>query len=277
MATLPKDRLYVSGLPSATKEADVVALFSKIDKVTDIHIGINPWDGSCRGYVHATCSSEQAAQRCLRALQNSNYQGCTLSVEVAKPRYYEMQKEKQLHYNAKLNGKTPPLLERKPYADRPRKEQHAIPSATKVSPAESSSSSSDSSSDSDSPKQNAPAPQPKIVKRKVIVKKIIKRPGGAVVTVEKTGELEPPASAAVVVASSAASPQRDPPTVTAVTHATPARSEPEESTIPPPESTSEPPKKKVKIIKKVVKRPAAPATSETSNQASPTVEVPAAP
>lgn len=26
----------------------------------------------------------------LRALQNSNYQGCTLSVEVAKPRYYEM-------------------------------------------------------------------------------------------------------------------------------------------------------------------------------------------
>lgn len=32
MATLPKDRLYVSGLPSATKEADVVALFSKISQ-----------------------------------------------------------------------------------------------------------------------------------------------------------------------------------------------------------------------------------------------------
>lgn len=35
------------------------------DTVDDIHIGINPWDGTCRGYAHATCSSEPAAARCV--------------------------------------------------------------------------------------------------------------------------------------------------------------------------------------------------------------------
>ena len=63
-STLPQDRLYVDGLPPETKEAEVLELFKEYDRVTDIHIGLNPWDGTCRGYIHATCSNEARPSPC---------------------------------------------------------------------------------------------------------------------------------------------------------------------------------------------------------------------
>ena len=260
------------------KEEDVKSLFQGFDYVNDVHIGINPWDGSCRGYVHCTCSNEYKAREATWKFNNYNYKGYTLYVEYAKPRFYEVAQQLQREYAAKMTGRSAEPAVRTAYAPPPKK-----PVAVKYTPPQDSSSdSSDSdSSDSDSdaaPAKPAPKAAPKATVKKVV--KVVKRPIAMMDDADdpmmagSTPAAAEPAKKKVKIIKvikkvPKAKAAEDPP-------APEPEPEPEPEPAPAPAPAAEAPAPTKKIVKKIVKKVVKPKAAAAEPEAAPAPSAPAA-
>jgi RNA recognition motif-containing protein len=79
-------QIYVGNIPYSKSEQDLNDLFSQFGEVSSVKF-INDRDtGRFRGFGFVEMPSEDEAQKAIDKLENSDYDGRTLRVNVARPR-----------------------------------------------------------------------------------------------------------------------------------------------------------------------------------------------
>jgi RNA recognition motif-containing protein len=79
-------KLYVGGLPYAATEDQLHELFAAHGTVVSARVITDKFTNRSRGFGFVEMGSPQEAQAAITALDNSEMQGRTLVVNVAKPR-----------------------------------------------------------------------------------------------------------------------------------------------------------------------------------------------
>eukprot|EP00887_Chlorella_sp_A99_P003459 scaffold7.g3459.t1 len=77
-------QLYVAGFTFASTERDIVDKFSRYGRVQDVRIMKHLDTGLSRGFGFVVMSTEEEAERCVRHLNNRDWNGRRLQVEVAR-------------------------------------------------------------------------------------------------------------------------------------------------------------------------------------------------
>ena len=80
------NKLYVGGLPYATTENELEDLFSEHGTVESARVITDRMTGRSKGFGFVEMSSQEEAEAAIEKLNNSNLEGRTLTVNVAKPR-----------------------------------------------------------------------------------------------------------------------------------------------------------------------------------------------
>ncbi len=85
------NRLFVGNLPFAMTDADLKALFEKVEgaEVTDAIIVMDKngrFGPRSKGYGFVTLSTPEMAQKCAQELNGSDVDGRNIAVDFAKPR-----------------------------------------------------------------------------------------------------------------------------------------------------------------------------------------------
>ncbi len=80
------NKLYVGGLPYATTEADLKELFSEHGTVESARVITDRQTGRSKGFGFVEMSSQEEAEAAIEKLNDSDLEGRTLVVNVAKPR-----------------------------------------------------------------------------------------------------------------------------------------------------------------------------------------------
>ena len=78
--------IYISNLSYGVKDAGLFDLFSAYGEVTSAKVITDKFSGRSRGFGFVEMSDEEAGQKAIDALNNTEYDGRTISVNVAKPR-----------------------------------------------------------------------------------------------------------------------------------------------------------------------------------------------
>ena len=78
-------KLYVGGLPYATTEAQLNDLFAGHGTVVSARIITDKFTGQSRGFGFVEMSSGEEAQKAIAALNGTQFEGRTLTVNEAKP------------------------------------------------------------------------------------------------------------------------------------------------------------------------------------------------
>ncbi len=73
--------LHVSGLSQRTRDIDLENRFAKYGKVIDCKVVRDKRSGMGRGYAFVTMENDQQAEECINALNKSEFEGHTISVE----------------------------------------------------------------------------------------------------------------------------------------------------------------------------------------------------
>eukprot|EP00029_Vermamoeba_vermiformis_P005390 TRINITY_DN185_c0_g1_i2.p3 TRINITY_DN185_c0_g1~~TRINITY_DN185_c0_g1_i2.p3 ORF type:complete len:166 (-),score=30.60 TRINITY_DN185_c0_g1_i2:987-1484(-) len=73
--------LHVSGLSQRTRDIDLENRFAKYGKVIDCKVVRDKRSGMGRGYAFVTMENDQAAEESINALNKSEFEGHTISVE----------------------------------------------------------------------------------------------------------------------------------------------------------------------------------------------------
>ena len=80
------NKLYVGGLPYAITNADLEELFSEHGTVESANVITDRETGRSKGFGFVEMGSQQEAEAAIEKLNNSDLEGRTLVVNVAKPR-----------------------------------------------------------------------------------------------------------------------------------------------------------------------------------------------
>ena len=78
-------KLYVSGLPYSTTQAELTDLFSAHGTVQSANVISDKYTGQSRGFGFIEMSSGEEAQAAITALHSTELGGRTLTVNEAKP------------------------------------------------------------------------------------------------------------------------------------------------------------------------------------------------
>lgn len=78
-------KLYVGGIPYATTNEELKALFSAAGVVTSAQIIIDKMTNRSKGFGFVEMSSEAEAQKAIEMFHDKDYQGRKLTVNVARP------------------------------------------------------------------------------------------------------------------------------------------------------------------------------------------------
>jgi RNA recognition motif-containing protein len=76
--------LHVSGLSQRTRDIDLENRFAKYGKVIDCKVVRDKRSGMGRGYAFVTMENDQQVDECINALNKSEFEGHTISVERAR-------------------------------------------------------------------------------------------------------------------------------------------------------------------------------------------------
>ncbi|XP_022893210.1 serine/arginine-rich splicing factor SR45a-like isoform X2 [Olea europaea var. sylvestris] len=77
----PGNNLYVTGLPARVSKRDVEKHFSSEGVVEDVHLVVDPWTRESRGFAFVTMSTVKDADRCIKYLDRSVFEGRVITVE----------------------------------------------------------------------------------------------------------------------------------------------------------------------------------------------------
>src|SRR2546425_12705433 len=78
-------KLYVGGLPYSSTEQQLQELFSQQGSVTSVKIITDRYTGQSRGFGFVEMATSEAAQKAITALNGTQLDGRTLTVNEAKP------------------------------------------------------------------------------------------------------------------------------------------------------------------------------------------------
>lgn len=78
--------IYVGNLSFQTTEDELRELFSEYGSVTSVSIIKDKYSGRSRGFAFVEMASDQEGQAAIEALNESELQGRSLKVNIAKPR-----------------------------------------------------------------------------------------------------------------------------------------------------------------------------------------------
>ncbi|TKY50921.1 Serine/arginine-rich splicing factor SR45a [Spatholobus suberectus] len=80
----PGNNLYVTGLSTRITDSDLQKYFSKEGKVVDCHLVKDPRTKESRGFGFVTLETNDDAERCIKYLNRSVFEGRLITVEKAK-------------------------------------------------------------------------------------------------------------------------------------------------------------------------------------------------
>jgi cold-inducible RNA-binding protein len=84
---MPNDsRLFVGNLSYQTLEKDLQDYFSQAGVVTNTNIMLDKFTGKSRGFAFVEYSTSEEAQKAVEMFHNKEFQGRTLTVNIARPR-----------------------------------------------------------------------------------------------------------------------------------------------------------------------------------------------
>lgn len=78
-------KLYVGGLPYATTESQLTTLFAEHGTVESARVVADKFTGQSRGFGFVEMSTAEEAQAAISALNGSQMDGRSLTVNIAKP------------------------------------------------------------------------------------------------------------------------------------------------------------------------------------------------
>ena len=78
-------KLYVGGLPYSTTEQQLSELFAAQGSVTSAKVITDKFTGQSRGFGFVEMSTEEEAQKAISALNGTQLDGRTMTVNEAKP------------------------------------------------------------------------------------------------------------------------------------------------------------------------------------------------
>jgi cold-inducible RNA-binding protein len=81
-----QNRLFVGNLSYQTTENDLQDYFSEAGVVTSVNLMLDKATGRSRGFAFVEFASPEEANKAVEAFHNQDFQGRTLTVNVARPR-----------------------------------------------------------------------------------------------------------------------------------------------------------------------------------------------
>ena len=78
--------IFIAGLSFSITEPDLKELFEEYGTVSSAKIITDKFSGRSRGFGFVEMDNEEEARRAIEQLNEAEYDGRTLSVDVAKPR-----------------------------------------------------------------------------------------------------------------------------------------------------------------------------------------------
>lgn len=79
-------RLFVGNLSYQTMESDLQDYFSQVGVVTSVNVMYDRVTGKSRGFAFVEFATPEEAARAVEQLHNREFQGRTLTVNIARPR-----------------------------------------------------------------------------------------------------------------------------------------------------------------------------------------------
>lgn len=83
---MSESRLFVGNLSYQTGEQDLKDYFSQAGVVTSVNLMVDKFTGKSRGFAFIEFSSPEEAQRAVDQFNSKEFQGRTLTVNIARPR-----------------------------------------------------------------------------------------------------------------------------------------------------------------------------------------------
>jgi RNA recognition motif-containing protein len=83
---MSESRLFVGNLSYQTGEQDLKDYFSQAGVVTSVNLMVDKFTGKSRGFAFIEFSSSEEAQRAVDQFNSKEFQGRTLTVNIARPR-----------------------------------------------------------------------------------------------------------------------------------------------------------------------------------------------
>ena len=90
-----QNRLFVGNLSFQTAESDLDDYFSQAGAVTSVNVMLDKVTGKSRGFAFVEFASAEEANKAVEQFHNKEFQGRTLTVNVARPR-----EERQPRWNS---------------------------------------------------------------------------------------------------------------------------------------------------------------------------------
>jgi cold-inducible RNA-binding protein len=81
-----QNRLFVGNLSYQTAENDLQDYFAQAGDVTSVNLMIDKMTGKSRGFAFVEYASAEEANKAVEQFHNKDFQGRTLTVNVARPR-----------------------------------------------------------------------------------------------------------------------------------------------------------------------------------------------
>jgi cold-inducible RNA-binding protein len=81
-----QNRLFVGNLSYQTMENDLQDYFSQAGVVTSVNLMLDKVTGKSRGFAFVEFSTSEEAEKAVEQFHNKEFQGRTLTVNVARPR-----------------------------------------------------------------------------------------------------------------------------------------------------------------------------------------------
>src|SRR5690349_14017467 len=79
-------RIYVGGLPYAADDQQLENLFGEYGQVVEVHIVADRYTGQAKGFAFVEMGTDEEAQKAIEALNGSQMDGRTLTVNEARER-----------------------------------------------------------------------------------------------------------------------------------------------------------------------------------------------
>lgn len=90
---MSESRLFVGNLSYQTGEQDLKDYFSQAGVVTSVNLMVDKFTGKSRGFAFIEFSSSEEAQRAVDQFNSKEFQGRTLTVNIARPREERPQRQ----------------------------------------------------------------------------------------------------------------------------------------------------------------------------------------
>ena len=81
-----ENRLFVGNLSFQTGENDLQEYFAQAGAVTSVNLMLDKFTGKSRGFAFVEFATAQEAQKAIEQFHNKDFQGRSITVNVARPR-----------------------------------------------------------------------------------------------------------------------------------------------------------------------------------------------